>query len=528
MVLVSLTYAVAAVRMARRGVLAQQLNAIESLASVEVICIDKTGTLTESALRVADVLPVAGRQRGAADGVRSGASPRPRLDAQRARCEAIAEASPAAPEPVARGGAVQLAARVERGCSSGDATYVPGRAGALLRGRRALARVRRRAPARRAPRAGAAAAAARSAALADGADDEPRRRAASRSGSSCSPSACARTSRETIAFLLEQGVEVKVLSGDAPETVACDRARRRASRSTASATARRSPTIPRRCGIRAGASVVGRISPEGKRAIVAGARATRAATWRWSATASTTCRRSSAARLAIAQGSGAQMARSVADLVLVDGDFAIVPRSSPKGAGRLRNLQRVTQAVRDEVGVRGVPDPHDRHHAPTPIRCCRATSASRPRSRSGSRRSSSRSRPAAARGGRRGSCAASARFAVPAGTLVGRRAVVAGYLFALHDLDYCVADARTIADDRARRRRSVPRDRARGRAARCGARRSWRGCARCWPALYRRVLALVGPGAASSAQRRRRRDARDGRVRRGCSRSGRSRSPATR
>lgn len=56
-VLLSLTYAVACVRMARRGVLAQQLNAIESLASVQVMCIDKTGTLTESALRVAELVP---------------------------------------------------------------------------------------------------------------------------------------------------------------------------------------------------------------------------------------------------------------------------------------------------------------------------------------------------------------------------------------------------------------------------------------------------------------------------------------
>jgi len=58
-VLVSLTYAVAAVRMSRRGILAQQLNAIESLASVDTICIDKTGTLTESTLRVIDILPAA-------------------------------------------------------------------------------------------------------------------------------------------------------------------------------------------------------------------------------------------------------------------------------------------------------------------------------------------------------------------------------------------------------------------------------------------------------------------------------------
>ena len=57
MLLVSLTYAVASLRMARRGALAQQLNAIESLAAVDVICTDKTGTLTEAALRVVDVAP---------------------------------------------------------------------------------------------------------------------------------------------------------------------------------------------------------------------------------------------------------------------------------------------------------------------------------------------------------------------------------------------------------------------------------------------------------------------------------------
>src|SRR5581483_9595041 len=54
--LVSVTFAAAALRMARRGALAQQLNAIESLASVDVVCTDKTGTLTESRLRVVDAV----------------------------------------------------------------------------------------------------------------------------------------------------------------------------------------------------------------------------------------------------------------------------------------------------------------------------------------------------------------------------------------------------------------------------------------------------------------------------------------
>ena len=48
-------------------------------------------------------------------------------------------------------------------------------------------------------------------------------------------------------------------------------------------------------------------------------------------------------RLAIAQGSGTQMARSVSDLVLISGDFATVPALVAEGRRALRNLQRVTK-----------------------------------------------------------------------------------------------------------------------------------------------------------------------------------------
>jgi cation-transporting ATPase E len=93
MVLVSLTYAAAAVRMSRRGVLAQQLNAIESLASVDTICIDKTGTLTQAALRVVEVLPSNGASeqavRGALGALAAGASTR------NITLQAIADACPA-------------------------------------------------------------------------------------------------------------------------------------------------------------------------------------------------------------------------------------------------------------------------------------------------------------------------------------------------------------------------------------------------------------------------------------------------
>jgi cation-transporting P-type ATPase E len=49
------------------------------------------------------------------------------------------------------------------------------------------------------------------------------------------------------------------------------------------------------------------------------------------------------ARLAIAQGSGAQMSRSVADLVLVRDDFEVVPAMVAEGRQILRNIQRVAR-----------------------------------------------------------------------------------------------------------------------------------------------------------------------------------------
>ncbi len=53
--LMSVTFAVAAVRLARRHTLVQQMSATESLAAVDTICVDKTGTLTEGELRLAAV-----------------------------------------------------------------------------------------------------------------------------------------------------------------------------------------------------------------------------------------------------------------------------------------------------------------------------------------------------------------------------------------------------------------------------------------------------------------------------------------
>lgn len=54
----SVAYALGAVRILGKGVLVQQANAIEALSNVDVLCLDKTGTLTTNELEVEEVYPL--------------------------------------------------------------------------------------------------------------------------------------------------------------------------------------------------------------------------------------------------------------------------------------------------------------------------------------------------------------------------------------------------------------------------------------------------------------------------------------
>jgi cation-transporting ATPase E len=52
----TLAFVLGAVRMSRRGALVQRLNAVESMASIDTLCMDKTGTLTTNRLHLARLL----------------------------------------------------------------------------------------------------------------------------------------------------------------------------------------------------------------------------------------------------------------------------------------------------------------------------------------------------------------------------------------------------------------------------------------------------------------------------------------
>lgn len=56
--LTSVAIAVSSLKLARRRVLVQDMNCIETLAHVDVLCVDKTGTITEPAMEVAELYPL--------------------------------------------------------------------------------------------------------------------------------------------------------------------------------------------------------------------------------------------------------------------------------------------------------------------------------------------------------------------------------------------------------------------------------------------------------------------------------------
>jgi cation-transporting P-type ATPase E len=306
--LTSLTYAVAALRMARRGALVQQLNAIESLASVDIVCLDKTGTLTEATPRIVELVTAPGSTETAlADALGRFAASSP---SRNSTLEAVAAAYPLPAERPAA--AVPFASRLRwSGLALHDGTYVLGapelfELGALgeaarresAGGRRVLALLRTDAPL--------------------GEDALPP--GLEPSGLVVLAERLRPDARATIEFLRAQGVELKILSGDRPETVAA---------------------IARDAGVRE-SEVVGRIDPEGKRRVVEQLRnAGRYVAMIGDGVNDVPALK--AARLAIVQGTGSQMAKSVADVVLVSGDFASVPAMVAEGRKVLRNLQRVAK-----------------------------------------------------------------------------------------------------------------------------------------------------------------------------------------
>jgi cation-transporting ATPase E/undecaprenyl-diphosphatase len=417
--LASLTYAVAALRMARLGALAQQLNATESLASVDVVCLDKTGTLTQPRLRVVELV---GPESLAGDlGVYAASAA-----TRNATLEAIAAAYPAAASAVEE--EVPFASRRRFGAQRiGGVGYVLGAPEHFGLGELAGDAIRGAAEGRRVLAFGTA----------DELDDpQPTALGLILLSENLRPD-----TRETVAWLQEQGVELKVLSGDRPETVAS--IAHDAGIAGSAVDASRLPEDDEELRqLVLETSIFGRIAPEEKRRVVEALRRS----GRYVAMVGDGVNDVPAlktAQLAIAQGSGTEMARTVADVVLVQSEFSAVPAMVSEGRKILRNVQRVAKLFVSKsafaaflvlsVGLTPIAYPLLPRHltlaASLTIGIPGFFLALAP-----SRGSYSSA----------GFLRELARFALPAGTAAGL-GVLSSYFFALNVLDLDVLEARTVA-----------------------------------------------------------------------------------
>jgi P-type E1-E2 ATPase len=433
MVLASLTYAVAALRMSRRGALAQQLNAIESLASATVICTDKTGTLTESALRVVAAVPAKGVEEVELAGTLaaySASSP-----ARNGTLEAIAESYPGEPAEV----------QAEVPFSSGrrwSALQLDGRAVVLgapeLMPLGELAE--RVASEQRAGRR--VLAVARGGPLAGDVDEPALPGDLAPLGVVVLAERLRPDARTTVEYFRSQGIAVKVLSGDAPETVGAIARDAGIPLTTEPADGSAVTDDPVALEAAVDAPVVGRISPEGKRAVVQALR-DRGRYVAMLGDGVNDVPALKAARLAIAQGTGTEMAKSVADIVLVKGDFAAVPGMVAEGRQILRNLQRVAKLYVSKsvfasfliltLGTTATAYPLlPRHFSLAASITIGVPSFLLALA------------PSSGPWGTAGMLERLARFAVPAGAAAGI-GVVASYQFARNALDLPLLDARTVA-----------------------------------------------------------------------------------
>ena len=337
--LTSLTFAVAAVRLARLGTLAQRLNAVESLASVDTLCLDKTGTLTENRLRVIGVEPTAGHD---AKELREGlAALAASAGTRNGTMLAISEWAPGPPHRTAAEVPFSSARKWSGVTLEGRGTLVLGAPDVLARaGVPVDEALRARVEAHAAEGLRVVLVAGADAAL-DGGDSPPAGSVAL--GLVLLAEAIRPDAADTLAYLTREGVTTRVISGDDPLTVAAvARATGVPGADMVIGGAHLPPDGPALEEIVDRTAVYGRVSPEQKRDLI------RAMTRRGRYVAMTgdgvnDVLALKEARLGIAMGNGSQMAKGVADLVLLSNAFATVPRAIEEGRRILRNTHRVAK-----------------------------------------------------------------------------------------------------------------------------------------------------------------------------------------
>jgi cation-transporting ATPase E len=329
--LTSVAFGVAAVTLARRQVLVQQLPAVEGLARVDVVCFDKTGTLTDGTItfdrieRLDEAAPVEAALGALADD-----------ENRNATLAAIAEAFPVADGWVRSGSVPFSSARKWSAANFGaNGTWVLGAPEMVLDGDRVA----------ELGQAGELAATGQRV-LVLGRSDAPLGGESLPAGvhavafvvfaEQVRPDAA-----ETIAYFARQGVALKVISGDSPRTVGAVAARVGVPHAETPVDAREMPTDADSIGaMLEERSVFGRVTPRQKQAMVTALQA-RGHTVAMTGDGVNDALALKLADIGIAMGSGAPATKAVAALVLLDGRFASMPGVVAEGRRVTANIERV-------------------------------------------------------------------------------------------------------------------------------------------------------------------------------------------
>ncbi len=337
--LTSVTFAVSVVRLGRRQVLVQELPAVETLARVDVLCFDKTGTITAGDLAVQDVVPLGDRPAGAgavALGAIAAADPNPN-----ATLRAIAAAYPA-PDGWEATKVVPFSSARKWSAASfeGHGDFVLGAPEVLLAAgggtdRELLRRTEAIAvEGRRVVLLAAAPEPVANGELPGGLEPAAFVVLGDRVRADAAP---------TIAYFRDQGVRTKVLSGDHPRTVATVARQVGIPGADEPVDARSLPTDPAAlAGLLERRSVFGRVVPDQKQAMVA-ALHTRDHVVAMTGDGVNDVLALKDADLGIAMGNGSPASRAVAQLVLLSSRFATLPDVVAEGRRVIANIERVAK-----------------------------------------------------------------------------------------------------------------------------------------------------------------------------------------
>jgi cation-transporting ATPase E len=333
--LTSVAFALGVIRLGRRQALVQELAAVEMLARVDVICIDKTGTLTGGGLRagalerVDDDLTDEQVRAGIGALVASEEQPNPSL-------AAVAELGLPARWTITATVPFSSARKWSGAGFDGAGTWLLGAPDVLLDGG---GPVRERAEQLAASGSRVLLLARSAMPLAGEALPADRRPAAL----ICLEEQVRPEAAATVAFFRQQGVAVKVISGDHPVTVGSVAATVGLPGADAPVDARELPEDPDAlAGVLDERSVFGRVQPHQKRAMV------RALQSRGHVVAMTGDGVNDVlalkdADIGVAMGSGSGATRSVAQVVLLDDSFASLPAVVAEGRRVIANIEQVAK-----------------------------------------------------------------------------------------------------------------------------------------------------------------------------------------